>query len=153
MDKKTLLCIKSKNSFHHFLKYTLIVFYISILSCVKLLENYMILSWHLDYRCEEWITCIFQNLFQCVCETFLKTLLGCPFGGTCLQPVCEYPPYWKFRFAYFPLEIHATSNFMWTISFLQSTKAQNMIWISFKLKNFENMNWILCELRKLKKKN
>ena len=87
MDKKTLLCIKSKNSFHHFLKYTLIVFYISILSCVKLLENYMILSWHLDYRCEEWITCIFQNLFQCVCETFLKTLLGCPFGGTCLQPV------------------------------------------------------------------
>ena len=90
MDKKTLLCIKSKNSFHHFLKYTLIVFYISILSCVKLLENYMILSWHLDYRCEEWITCIFQNLFQCVCETFLKTLLGCPFGGTCLQPVESY---------------------------------------------------------------
>eukprot|EP00493_Phyllostaurus_siculus_P010895 UN11048 len=28
-----------------------------------------------------------QNPFQYVYETFLKTLLGCPFGGTCLQPV------------------------------------------------------------------
>ena len=28
-----------------------------------------------------------KSFFQCVCETSLKTVLGCPFGGTCLQPV------------------------------------------------------------------
>ena len=32
-----------------------------------------------------------------VCETFLKTLLGCPFGGTCLQPVIKC-------FAFFQIE-------------------------------------------------
>ena len=35
-----------------------------------------------------------------------------------ITSIREYPPYWKFRLAYFPLRIYATTNFKWIISFV-----------------------------------
>ena len=45
-----------------------------------------------------------------------------------ITSIREYPPYWKFQLAYFPLGIYATSNFMWIISkfsrmIIESTEA------------------------------
>ena len=35
-----------------------------------------------------------------------------------ITSIHEYPPYWKFQLAYFPLRIYTTSNFKWIISFV-----------------------------------
>ena len=52
----------------------------------------------------------------------------------------EYFPYWKFRLEYFPLGIHATSNFMWIISFLTFI----IFWEILRLQvDLENFLWVI----------
>ena len=86
MDWKILLWIKLRNPLLHFEKYIPIAFWIFILFCVKLLENCLIVSWNLDYRCEESITCIFQHLFSLFVKHFWKYYWDAPSGAPACSP-------------------------------------------------------------------
>ena len=57
-----------------------------------------------------------------------------------ITSIREYPPYWKFRLAYFSLRIHATENCMWIISsraFLQRVGGKY---------GYEDLTWIQLNL-------
>ena len=58
---------------HTFLRKTLWKLFDPFITC-------SLQMWRMNYR-------YISKSFSVFCEEFLKTLLGCPFGGTCLQPV------------------------------------------------------------------